>query len=75
MITFVGMIYLVVRDNPYLSGLQVVILLVIGVPFILYMDVKYIFPAASKYSTRKNPELMEIKKVVRRIEKRLEDQS
>jgi len=74
-ITFFGMLYLVVRDNPYLSGLQVVGLLILGIPFILYLDVKHIFPASQKYSTRKNPEMMEIKKIVKRIDEKMDGKS
>ena len=73
--TFFGMLYLVVRDNPYLSGLQVVGLLILGIPFILYLDVKHIFPASQKYSTRKNPEMMEIKKIVKRIDEKMDGKS
>lgn len=69
--SFLGVVYLVVRDNPYLSASQVIILMVIGIPLLLLVNDFFIFPATQNEQFERHPRFRKMEDNIGRIGKKL----
>ena len=70
-ISFLGIIWLNVMASKFLTWWMAIILMAIGIPLILFIDVKFIYPHVQAYVFQKNPEWMEQKRKVEWIYKKL----
>jgi hypothetical protein len=63
--SFMGVIYLVIQNNSYLDWYHVLAFLFIGIPVLLWFNMKYVYPSHQDYMYKKSPEWNKMRNEIR----------
>lgn len=72
-ITLLGVIYLVVEENQYISGWMAIILLLVGIPLLIILNDKIIQKATQSRQFELNPRFVKLEKQVEENNKMLKE--
>jgi len=73
MISFIMVFYLYIIKSPMgLEWYHWLVIIGVGISFLLFVDIRYIFPSMQKYQGLKHPILMEMYDDIKKIKQQLD---